>query len=246
VSDRQIRPAGQALKRRMPNDSRKIALGAATLAALLSGALVGAPDAAAAPLQVRPPTGPLRLASSRSRYTIDLVDDAGRQLDTYRDRGRFYVLGEPGQRYSVRVTNPTGRRIEAVVSIDGLDVIDGEDADYVHKRGYIVAPHDTLVVDGFRTSTPEVASFRFSSVAASYAGRKGKARNVGVVGVAIFEEAAPPVAVMPMPVRPGPRRRLGLGASGLGLLRGGPGFGRLHRRHLNTWPGRRPRRGPTR
>jgi hypothetical protein len=75
-------------------------------------------------------------------------------------------------------------------------VIDGEDADYTRKRGYIIAPHDTLVVEGFRTSYSSVAAFRFASVAASYAGRKGKARNVGVVGVAIFEEARP-VAVVP-------------------------------------------------
>src|SRR5690606_38241739 len=41
-------------------------------------------------------------------------------------------------------------------------------------------------------SLSDVATFRFSSVDNSYAGRKGKARNVGVIAVAIFEEAAPP------------------------------------------------------
>src|SRR5690606_13380182 len=47
-------------------------------------------------------------------------------------------------------------------------------------------------IEGFRTSLTDVATFRFSSVADSYAGRKGKARNVGVIAVAIFEEQAPP------------------------------------------------------
>src|SRR5574337_910384 len=43
-------------------------------------------------------------------------------------------------------------------------------------------------IEGFRTSEADVATFRFSSVGGSYAGMKGKARNVGVIAVAIFEE----------------------------------------------------------
>lgn len=132
-------------------------------------------------------------------YSIELIDDAGRTLESYARGGRFYVLGEIGARYSVRVSNPTPRRVEAVVSIDGLDVIDGRPADFAGKRGYIVPAYDTLVIDGFRTSDSHVAAFRFSSVAASYAGRKGKPRNVGVIGVAIFEERAQPAVILPAP-----------------------------------------------
>jgi hypothetical protein len=96
----------------------------------------------------------------------------------------------------VRVTNPTPNRIEALISIDGLDAVDGEPAD-MRKRGYVIQPYGELRVEGFRVSTEQVASFRFSSVGNSYAGRKGKARNVGVVGVAIFEEQGPPQMVIP-------------------------------------------------
>ena len=46
-------------------------------------------------------------------------------------------------------------------------------------------------IEGFRTSLADVATFRFSSVDNSYAGKKGKARNVGVIAVALFEEQAP-------------------------------------------------------
>jgi hypothetical protein len=74
-----------------------------------------------------------------------------------------------------------------VVSVDGLDVIDGENGD-LRKRGYVVPPHGDVKIEGFRTSTADVATFRFSSVDGSYAGKKGKARNVGVIAVAIFEE----------------------------------------------------------
>lgn len=129
-------------------------------------------------------------------------------MDVYQTRGRFYVLGAVGQRYTIRVSNPTNRRVEALVSVDGLDVIDGKAAN-LGKRGYVVPAGGELRVDGFRVSTQQVATFRFSSVSSSYAGRKGKARNVGVIGVAIFEERAPQEIILAeQPVaRPQPRPR---------------------------------------
>ena len=70
-------------------------------------------------------------------------------------------------------------------------MIDGENGD-LGKRGYIVPAYGDLRIEGFRTSQSDVATFRFSSVGGSYAGKKGKARNVGVIAVALFEEQAPP------------------------------------------------------
>ncbi|HUH05573.1 MAG TPA: hypothetical protein VML75_26445 [Kofleriaceae bacterium] len=134
--------------------------------------------------------------AAESPYSVDLIDEQGRNLDLFQHRGRFYVLGQVGQRYSIRVKNPTPRRVEAALSVDGLDVIDGKGADYRTKRGYVVPAYGELKVDGFRVSTSQVATFRFSSVSNSYAGRKGVARNVGVIGVAIFEEKAAPEIIV--------------------------------------------------
>ena len=72
--------------------------------------------------------------------------------------------------------------------MDGLDVVDGRDGS-LGKRGYVIRPFDTLQIDGFRQSMDTVAAFRFGSVRDSYASKKGKGRNVGVIGVAIFTEA---------------------------------------------------------
>jgi len=149
-------------------------------------------EAAAKPVAVPAPV--------ESPYEVDLIGEDGQALETYQHRGKFYVLGTTGERYAIRVTNPTNQRVEAVLSVDGLDVIDGETADFVHKRGYVVPAGGELRVEGFRVSTSHVATFRFSSVKNSYAGRKGKARNVGVVGVAIFAERPQPQVVMPAPV----------------------------------------------
>jgi hypothetical protein len=155
-------------------------------ALLLAGCSSAFSDSRAAPI-----AAPLAVSDS-GPYGVEILGDDGRPLHTYQHDGRYYVLGDAGARYIVHVTNPTERRVEAVVTVDGLDVIDGEDGD-LHKRGYIVPARGDLSIEGFRTSQSDVATFRFSSVDDSYAGRKGKARNVGVIAVALFDEAAAPV-----------------------------------------------------
>lgn len=101
---------------------------------------------------------------------------------------RWFVIGEEGRRYSIAVQNHTDARLEIVLSVDGLDVLDGRPAS-VRKRGYILGPHARLAVDGFRQSTESVAAFRFSPVRESYAAeRYGRTRNVGVIGIAVFNE----------------------------------------------------------
>ncbi|HEX4666662.1 MAG TPA: hypothetical protein VH207_08675 [Chthoniobacterales bacterium] len=53
----------------------------------------------------------------------------------------------------------------------------------------MIAPHRSLVVEGFRQSTEAVVAFCFSPVRESYAQEKyGNTRNVGVIGIAIFNE----------------------------------------------------------
>jgi len=128
-------------------------------------------------------------AKIRAPYDVQIMRENGETLPTYSLKDRFYVQGNANERYVIRITNPTERRIEAVVSVDGLDVIDGDNGD-LRKRGYIVPPFGETRIEGFRTSQAEVATFRFSSVSGSYAGQKGKARNVGVIAVALFEEHA--------------------------------------------------------
>ncbi len=139
----------------------------------------------------------------RAPYDVQIITESGETAPTYAFKGRYYVQGNDSERYTIRVTNPTGNRVEAVVSVDGLDVVDGEEGD-LKKRGYIVPAYGEARIEGFRTSLSDVATFRFSSVDNSYAGKKGKSRNVGVIAVAIFEEQAPPPdqqIIMPEPQR---------------------------------------------
>jgi hypothetical protein len=132
-------------------------------------------------------------------YEVTVLVD-GVPAPTYVHGGQTYVLGQQGLRYQLRVSNHTGRRIEAVVSVDGRDVIDGRPADFRTKRGYLVPAWGSVDIDGWRLSARQAAVFRFSSVADSYAARMGNAREVGVIGVAVFPERV--YAPRPRPYEP--------------------------------------------
>jgi hypothetical protein len=120
--------------------------------------------------------------------TMGVRDENGRFLTGYVSGSKNYVQGEAGTRYTILLRNRSPFRFEVILSVDGLDVLDGKDASFA-KRGYVLDPRGELEVDGFRQSMDQVAAFRFGSVASSYSNQKhGETRNVGVIGVALFHE----------------------------------------------------------
>jgi len=126
----------------------------------------------------------------RNRINVVLENRYGMPLPHVMAQRKPVFLGKKGQPYTVVIENIKDERIEVVISVDGLDVMDGKTAS-IDKRGYIIGPKDTLRVEGFRRSLSEVAQFEFSSVGGSYANLTGgetAARNVGVIGVASFRE----------------------------------------------------------
>jgi hypothetical protein len=165
------------------------------LAACVSLAAMAAiltPDASSAQEKVgrrwRPPPAP-----NFNAIRASLEDEEGRPLQTFMHHGQTFVLGRFGERYGIRIVNPLNVRVEAVVSVDGRDVVSGKKGDFVSNRGYVIGPGDSLLIDGFRTSMDEVAAFRFVDPSDSYSARRGTPENVGVIGVALFAERAPEV-----------------------------------------------------
>ena len=99
--------------------------------------------------------------------------------------GRAYVVGKPGNEYQVVVRNRSGDEVLAVVSVDGVNVMNGETAS-PSQSGYVIAPWGRLDVRGWRKSMDETAAFYFTSLGDSYAARTDRPANVGVIGVALF------------------------------------------------------------
>jgi hypothetical protein len=125
-------------------------------------------------------------------YRVSLENENGSTLRSFRHAGESFYLGYNGERYRVRISNHSGERVEAVLSVDGRDAISGRVGDYAEQRGYIVPPHGSIVVDGFRQNLDRVARFRFSDPSSSYSSRMGTPENVGVIGVAFFRERSRP------------------------------------------------------
>jgi hypothetical protein len=111
----------------------------------------------------------------------------GRTLPIYEHEGRRYVVGRPGNEYAIRVRNGAGERVLAVMSVDGVNVITGDTAS-PDQSGYVLAPHATFDIAGWRKSLARTAAFYFTALPDSYAARTGRPDNVGVIGVAVFVE----------------------------------------------------------
>ncbi|QIL78883.1 hypothetical protein G7047_02275 [Diaphorobacter sp. HDW4A] len=144
--------------------------------------------------------GGLSLAAQAATLAdVRLVErNSGRVLPVYLHQGEYWVAGRPGANYSIDITNRTGRRIMAVISVDGVNAITGKSASATADDGYVFSPWQNWAITGWRKSDSQVAAFYFSESDASYASRTGRPRDVGVIGVALFRER------MPEPVRPAP------------------------------------------
>lgn len=136
---------------------------------------------------------------SRELVELSIVDrDTGRTLEKLPHAGERWIEGVPGHRYSIRLTNTSGQRVLAVLSVDGINAVSGETA-APEQAGYVLGPYQSTEVNGWRKNLSEVAAFQFASFPHSYAARTGRPDNVGVIGVAVFNEKftppPPPVVI---------------------------------------------------
>lgn len=157
-----------------------------------------------------------RIARAADLVDLQVIDrETGQVARAWRHAGRTFIAGRPGARYSLRVSNNTGGRVLAVMSVDGVNILTGETAGF-SQRGYVFGPYETYDVSGWRKSDTEVAAFTFAALSNSYAALTGRPGDVGVIGLAAFTErvhrplptpevsarerqAPPPVAAPPPP-----------------------------------------------
>lgn len=112
----------------------------------------------------------------------------GKPLRTVQHQGKTYLpVPKVEAEYELRVWNHGPHRIVAIVSVDGLSVMNGQPASAAHP-GYIVAPFSQLVIKGWRRSLDTVAAFAFVDRDKSYASRTGRPENIGVIGLIAIEE----------------------------------------------------------
>ena len=140
---------------------------------------------------------PLPASAVGNLADIAVIDRAtGQTLPIHQHQGRYWVAGQPGSRYAVRLTNLSGARVLVVLSVDGVNAVSGETA-AVGQTGYVLAPYQTTEITGWRKSLTEAAAFYFTALPDSYAARTDRPDNVGVIGAAVFREREPAVSRHP-------------------------------------------------
>jgi len=134
---------------------------------------------------------PVSQACTHAVGNVDVYDRTeDRALDVHRHRGRQYIVGTPGHEYAIRIRNCSDRRVLAVVSVDGVNVVTGETA-APDQSGYVIEPHGYVTIEGWRKDLERTAAFYFADPCDAYATRTGPPDDLGVIGVALFRERAP-------------------------------------------------------
>ncbi len=130
----------------------------------------------------------------------------GSRCKLYNHRGKTYVEAKEGSEYVVEIKNNSWEKVLAVVSVDGLNVVDGKTAEE-NGPGYVMDRYTAQKLYGFQYSQDKVATFKFGAFGAKdvdgnplgYAASKkdGSEKNAGVIGVKIWDEVPKPQPVIP-------------------------------------------------
>lgn len=140
-------------------------------------------------------------AVARPLVEMEVIDrDSGIDLPPMRHLAERWIIGTPGHRYAVRLTNTSDERVLVVLSVDGINAVTGHTAS-PDQGGYVLGPGQSSQIAGWRKSHDDVAQFVFTDLPDSYAARTGRPNDVGVIGIAVFREARrfsrPSVAAAP-------------------------------------------------
>jgi hypothetical protein len=130
------------------------------------------------------------LAVAPRPYTLEVLVD-GRPLAELYGNGRRYVEAFPGREYSLRLTNNSGRRVAIAVSVDGLNSIDAKTTTAQEGSKWILGPYESIVLDGWQTSSALARRFYFTTEKGSYGAWLGKTDNLGVIAAVVFRERLP-------------------------------------------------------
>jgi hypothetical protein len=146
-------------------------------------------------------------ACTRDVARVDVYDRSeGSALEVHRHGGRHYVVGRPGNEYAIRIRNCSDRRVLAVVSVDGVNVVTGETA-APSQSGYVIEPEGHVTIEGWRKDLDRTAAFYFSDPGDAYATRTGRPDDLGVIGVAVFREREPAWVQSPEEIATAPAAR---------------------------------------
>lgn len=123
----------------------------------------------------------------------------GKPVKKFSHEGKTFIQANKGSEYSIKVKNNSANRRMFNVSVDGINVVNGEAAGKI-LFGYVLSGYSAYEIKGFRTSNEEVHPFKFNDKQKSYAAKSdetnGDVSNCGVIGVQVYEEKEKPQPIV--------------------------------------------------
>jgi hypothetical protein len=108
--------------------------------------------------------------------------------DEYFHNGAIWIEGREGNSYTIDLTNRSNHRALFILSVDGLDVLEGKPAG-LDSQGYVIPAGQTISVPGWKVNDQQAAEFFFSRSRESYVNSiGGSTTNTGVIGAMVFSE----------------------------------------------------------
>lgn len=129
---------------------------------------------------------------STKRYELTIRPLGRNPADEYYHNGSIWIEGREGNNYTIDLTNRSNHRALFILSVDGLDVLEGKTAG-LNSQGYIIAGGQTISVPGWKINNNQAAVFYFSRSRDSYVNSiGGSTTNTGVIGAMVFQEYQEP------------------------------------------------------
>jgi hypothetical protein len=102
---------------------------------------------------------------------------------------RAYIQASRNERYQLRVSNNSDKRVGVVLAVDGRNIISGQKS-YLQntERMYILEAHSSADYNGWRTSSNQTNRFYFTEDSNSYAAAWGDTSAMGVIAMAVYAE----------------------------------------------------------
>jgi hypothetical protein len=156
--------------------------------------------ASAAILSLVLPAGAVNCGGHFEFTVTSLQDGRPSCKSEYTHEGLTFIEGRQGEPFLIHFKNNLPSRVLVVMSVDGLDVIQGKPATAA-SAGYVVEPNKDLDIKGWRASEAKVRQFFFETKERSYAAETGHDQNnCGVIGCKVIAEQAIPVTAAAPPV----------------------------------------------
>jgi len=127
------------------------------------------------------------LAETGGRLRLEVLVD-GRALREYAARGTTYVEARRGHEYAVRITNLEPVRVAVALAVDGRNTIDAKRTSASDARKWILAPWQSITIDGWQVDEATARRFFFTTEDRSYAQWLGDTANTGVIEAVAFRE----------------------------------------------------------